>query len=187
MKPVVFVDIDGVLNSSRNYLNWHDVLEKDPTTGTISMADDPHVDLLFDQENIGILNEITDSSGAIIVISSSWRQLYRRDTSILVDIFKRNGVSAKILGTTPTWEHDRASAISIWLYQDAKQSGDVRPYVILDDFGPEMFRGSGIHEEHVLTDHLVQTDAKTGLVWADVRKALRILGLEFQEEGFEED
>lgn len=191
MKPVVFLDIDGVINSPKNYVTWNEASRKkarpivpdssmndaEEDEKWISVYDDPHVDHLFDKDNIAILNNITFQTDADIVISSSWRRFYSRRPDILAKILKRNGVEAEILGLTPTYEYGRWEAIDLWLYQNRKETGS--PIVILDDFDAPF---------HRVGKWLVQTHGAYGLRERDVDKALeKIFGDPWTMGGYSND
>lgn len=178
MKPIVFLDIDGVLNTSKNYAEWNSArttsmadADEDPW---VSVYDDPHVLRLFDKNLVELLNKITRASGAQIVVSSSWRQFYSAKPQILIGILKRAGVEAEVLGFTPTWEYGRWEAIDLWLYQNRKETGS--NMVILDDFDASL---------HRLNKFLVQTHAYYGLRAQDVDRALeKISGDPWTVDGY---
>lgn len=81
---VLFLDIDGVLNTER--------------TRAFPGRPDP-----LDAEAVKNLNAITDALGAKIVVSSTWRigseEAFQRD---VVDYLRNQGVTAEILGRTPS-------------------------------------------------------------------------------------
>ena len=110
MKPVVFLDIDGVL------------CIKGCRPGT------------FAPECVTALNWLTDATAAQIVVSSTWRHGTGWRERI-----EGKGITAKIIGRTPDlndrnpgtviWTSvTRGTEIKTWLHRHAP-----RPFVILDD------------------------------------------------------
>jgi hypothetical protein len=66
MNPIVFLDIDGVLNTGKEYHEWnsaHDEALKEKKEGYndrwLSPAGDPFAELLFGREHVDALNQIT--------------------------------------------------------------------------------------------------------------------------------
>ena len=108
---IIFLDIDGVLVTSRH-------LHK---TGDDRTA--------FDPVSVGYLNQLISKSNAKIVISSNWRRF--RSIESLRDVFSKNGVIGEIIGATP-WYDDftimRGQEIQTYLHEH-----HVKQFVILDD------------------------------------------------------
>ena len=123
---VIFLDIDGVLNCNDTYTIKHDV-------------EYPYNH--FDPKLVVNLNKITESTGANIVISSSWR--INRTFRELREILVKAGVTGKIIGQTErlhfsNWSHSvpRGCEILHWMETNKEKLGDLvsfRDYVILDD------------------------------------------------------
>lgn len=158
---VVFLDIDGVLNSNK----WYSNRFKDPDyegEGKLFHADD------FDPHAIALLNELSDCK---IVLSTSWRF----DYDATCDDLKFNGVKLEVIGATPyiPFMSDeeleyaafptRGKEIKSWLEHNKADH-----YVILDDENKSSF-------PYPLSDHLVHTNAKIGLTEADIEMAKQIL------------
>ena len=106
---VVFLDIDGVLNS----LDYLRSLRRKPGTHKI------------DPLAVERLNRITDATDAAIVVSSAWRIMGLRSIRALL---REHGVTAKIVGVTPDDNRIRGLQIAQWL-----NIHNVDAYVILDD------------------------------------------------------
>ena len=170
MKKVIFLDIDGVLNSSRTLYE------------SISLEDD----LILN------LKEIVNKTKAKIILSSSWR-LSTEAVATLIDKLDKFGlaisgmtydgvdldwlekyefdVTKKHLDTKFDWDenrqikitHDRGAEIFKWLHDH-----DDCAYVILDD---EIEDIKPYFSESVI----VKTSYKTGLTKEDVKKAIQIL------------
>jgi hypothetical protein len=114
---VVFLDIDGVLNSH----DWFNV--------TDTRRDSPeYPESHFDPKPVSLLNEITDRTGAVIVVSSTWR--LGRSVSELRELLKSVGVTGYVTDKTPHLGGPRGHDIYTWLQ---RPTGHVEAYVILDD------------------------------------------------------
>lgn len=110
--PIVFLDIDGVLNSQEFFRqremtkeNWRDL----------------------DQSCIKELNTITSASGARIVISSTWR--LTNDFPAIIGRLKSQGVEGDIIGRTPRLGRVRGDEIFAWMQCQIEWP----QFVILDD------------------------------------------------------
>lgn len=150
---VIFLDIDGVLNT-------HYLPEVIHEFNGIKIGFNQ-----LNKETIKNLNTITDFTDAKIVISSSWRMGCKTPErfDVLKNFLKTQGVTGEILGRTPIGEEygatignlviafPRGREIQLWLKQ---YPGVITNFVIIDD-GSDM--------EH-LTPHLIQTDFEVGLV-----------------------
>lgn len=134
MNRVVFLDIDGVLNTPEDYAKW---CAADPQT----LGPSDKAELLFAPRLVDRLNRITDLTGAAIVVSSSWRHYYHvgapggQSFADLCDLFRRVGITAKIIGPTPTAEHRRWVAIESWL-NEHDAFGHLNIAILDDDIPP---------------------------------------------------
>jgi hypothetical protein len=149
---LIFLDIDGVLNSDRFFA------EAQPARWGIG-----HID----PGAVGRVEELARRTGAHIVISSAWRHAY--PVADLRVILRVAGLEARIVGATPDLDDGgpdglvRAAEITAWLEGHALRAEHgfaelVERYVILDDledFGalePRVVRtrfADGLLEEHV--------------------------------------
>ena len=170
MKKVIFLDVDGVLNSSRTL----------------------HEDISLEDDLILNLKELVDKTKAKIILSSSWR-LSTEAVATLMDKLDKFGLvisgmtcdgvdldwlekyefdaTKKYLDTKFDYDenkqikitHDRGAEIFKWLHDH-----DDCVYVILDD---EIEDIKPYFSESVI----VKTSYKTGLTKEDVKKAIQIL------------
>ena len=170
MKKVIFLDIDGVLNSSRTLYE------------SISLEDD----LILN------LKEIVNKTKAKIILSSSWR-LSTEAVATLIDKLDKFGlaisgmtydgvdldwlekyefdVTKKYLDTKFDYDenrqikitHDRGAEIFKWLHDH-----DDCAYVILDDDIEDI-------KPYFNESVIVKTSYKTGLTKEDVKKAIQTL------------
>lgn len=121
---VIFLDIDGVLNTG----DFIYALGEDPEERKVLRANIHNYAKMLDLRACGLLNRITDVTGAKIVVSSTWRILHSWD-NLLWMLTERAGVTGDIIDKTPTGGRDRGHEIEMWL---DKHPGVVR-FIILDD------------------------------------------------------
>jgi hypothetical protein len=150
---ILFLDIDGVLNSHAFWRRLKD--EK-------KIIQDHKLDLLA----IERLNQITDETGAKIVVSSTWRLPYvwNKQLDMLVTRLQKSGIKGEIIGMTPDHQkqYGRGGEIQDWMDHCGLQ---IDSFVILDD-DSDM--------DHLM-DHLVKTQFSDGLQELHVEAAIRIL------------
>lgn len=161
---VLFLDIDGVLNS-QPFLIEAQRIRKDwehssSTERSISMINPDAVELL---------NEIVQRTDCAVVVSSSWRIGNNRHE--LQHYLELRGFRFSVLGCTPiisTPDSKRGHEIQRWLDEwEAKNPGDIiESFTILDD-DSDMAH---------LMDRLVQTKFTVGLTNAHVEHAVSLLG-----------
>ncbi len=139
---IIFLDIDGVLNSEQFYT--------DKTNK--ALLEEP-----FDRENALQLKKIADRTGAAIVLTSTWRRGWDPDPSLctlegrlLNELFA--SLDLRIFGKTDVLQRGRAEEIRSFLKSCPEK---VTGYVIIDDndFG---------WKKHHLSRHVVQTDFQNG-------------------------
>jgi HAD domain in Swiss Army Knife RNA repair proteins len=165
MKKIIFLDIDGVLNS-RAYTT-SDAFKI--ATADISDAElmlirhDLHIDPLA----VDLLNDLIDKSGADVVLSSTWRAKYPPDA--ITTLMATRGFKFKVIDSTPVL-HGKVNSSRIPRGKEIHAYLRSLPqwpdgFVILDD-NDDML---------TLKDHLVLTSKKLGLTSQDVDTALKIL------------
>ena len=157
---VIFLDIDGVLNSisCKVKIEGFDFVE---------------------DEKVALLKEIIDLTGAKVVLSSTWRygwyameHIENPDEGDLRDIRMFEALRDKLLdfdiellGYTEDFERHGAE-ISAWLKN--WQGEPIEAYAVLDDMG-----GNEIQPH---CKYLVQTSMTHGLQAKYIKKVLKILG-----------
>ena len=158
MKKVVFLDVDGVLNSVDDFSST--------SPGEISKMTCE----VFDRP-LRLLKQIIDETDATVVISSSWRLTLSRKEEFSIKklslydklILKLNEYRIVPIGITPIFEGEkRGDEIRAWL----KIHPDIINFVILDDDNDMC--------EFTKTN-LVQTTYEYGLREEHVKKAIEIL------------
>lgn len=124
---VIFLDFDGVLNNS-----------------AFRDAVDDYYESFIDETRMPLLRKIVDKTGAMIVLTTTWRHYWTSDrskasfTSKKIDsVFEKYGM--KIYSKTEAYGEQRDLEVRLFLCKN-----DVESYVILDDidFGwsPENYR-----------------------------------------------
>ena len=169
---VIFLDIDGVLNSARSFIANHP--RGLPTWKTMDERNIATIDPIA----VKLVNELAHRLEAEIVVSSSHRKwFYMRsysyeigptlDRPALITYMHGLGIEKEVIDATPVLSGEgriRGDEIALWL---SKNSG-VEKYVILDDDGDML----PIQKEK----HFVQTDNYNGFMFEDYQKAELILG-----------
>ena len=149
---VIFLDIDGVLNSS-----VYDRMCKG-NEGNI------------DQTRLPLIKKIVDETNAKIVLSSSWRSHWSKDASRCDSVGKELDIlfascQLEIFDKTPEVpENDRAEEIRTWL----NQNQTAERFVILDDI---RFGWGDLQENLVSTNYRIGR----GLEERHVRESIRLL------------
>lgn len=152
---IIFLDIDGVLNSRQSMLKKHQTTEY-PITKIEDKTTWPDPILV---SRLNKIIEITDSN---IVISSVWRSL---GLDRIIEILEKVGVKSKVIGITAKLSGlSRGEEIQNWL-DFSSQVITISNFVILDDDS----------DMPGLESNLVKTDNEVGLQDEDVEKAIEIL------------
>jgi hypothetical protein len=112
MKPILFLDIDGVLNSEA----WY---RRRPDMGKWHEANE------FDPEAVWLLRAVVAMSGCQIVVSSSWRH------GRTLEDFQRLLPGLPLIGFTPalTTGKNRGDEVQKWI-EDNAHTG---PWCVVDD------------------------------------------------------
>lgn len=153
---VIFLDIDGVLNSLRSCIG----LGGYSNPGCFSRGESPR----FDPVAVGLLRRLVERTGAQIVVSSTWRASCLENDNLKRALATWYGwENAPIIGRTKLGGGRRGPQIQEWL--DAHQ---VENYVILDD-------DADMLEEQM--PYLVQTHFNMGLSYEHIKQAATILGM----------
>lgn len=164
MGKVIFLDIDGVLNTKW----WYAQMDGNTPRDKYGYAFDPHA--------VANLKKILDETGADIVISSSWKSL---GLSELEDMWLDRGLPGKLIGITPNSVSDemllnagldhmelfhiRGMEIKEW---QTKHGKHVSHYVIIDDMDNFLLEQK---------KHFVQTDPEVGITESNAIQAIVVL------------
>ena len=160
---VIFLDIDGVLNSDEYFDRIRD----------LNMQG---IQSEVDIEKIKLLKKAIDETGAKVVLSSSWR--YTRNAQYLKQLLLQYNIFAD---STPFLQNKRGLEIKKWL----ENNPNVEDFVILDD---EIFDS---YDEELLSKLIKISNGNgislgEGLLQKDVDEIIKRLGrrkkLELEDE-----
>lgn len=153
---VIFLDIDGVLNTPDFAVRAHAMWKR--TDGWFKSHD--KFGQLFDPMAVACLEYLTDTTGARVVISSSWR---KSGTGVMLNLFRFREIDIDIVGCTPVTGGIRGEDIAMWLSENVW----VENYVILDD--------DNDFTRQQLENHYVNCSGKYGLDHNAMVRAIKIL------------
>jgi hypothetical protein len=143
---ILFLDIDGVLNSQRSCVAFHG-FPHDFTPKDMGM---------FDMVAVGLIREACKETGCSIVLSSTWRKFSTAaETAAALDL--------PVIDCTPVLNKARGFEINAWLAEHP----EVTSYVIVDDDSDML---------DFQRPYFVQTDFQTGLSlenYAQIKQVLR--------------
>lgn len=187
---VIFLDIDGVLNSQDWYIYRRDNIEMDSIQAQYPFYE-------FDPRAVERLNRIIAATDAKIVVSSSWRS--GETVESLQALLDRVGVKGEVVGLTPHlwckkpyedmggYRIPRGCEIDWWLdnYGDFQrinwskeeqikyvQTAIVKNYIILDDDSDMLY---------CQREHFIRTGNGDGLTDELAEKAIEILNKDLTE------
>jgi hypothetical protein len=141
---IVFLDFDGVLNSDRS-------------------TQELGTRYRFARSSVAALNRVLQQSGAVLVISSTWREHWTLREN--AEFLERDGVvPGRVVGKTPILERERGLEIDAWL---RSVPYTVESFVILDDRDD-----MAMHCER-----LVQVKPEVGLSESQVKRAVELLNI----------
>lgn len=160
---VIFLDIDGVLNS--NF--WNDTHQREISDGT-----------LIDEEKVMLLGQLIRNTSAKVILHSGWKFWFdsevkplRREAERLISMLEKEGI--KVNGVTP--DHTtkeirkskkfslvKASEILAWV----SQYDNIEKWIVIDDLD--------LHNEEI-RKHQILTDASIGLTVENICEAERLL------------
>ncbi|MDE6749286.1 MAG: hypothetical protein K2K21_09550 [Lachnospiraceae bacterium] len=159
MNSVIFLDIDGVLNS--NF--WNDSHQKEISDGK-----------LIDIEKIQLLAKLVRKTNSKIILHSGWRFWYnsnleptRKESENLSRLMQQEGLV--IDGMTPDFSTEeirkskkfslvKASEILAWLAEHK----EIDKWLVIDDLD--------LHNPEIEI-HQIKTDSSIGLTIEDIQKA----------------
>ncbi len=164
---IVFLDIDGVLNSPDWFGHWP---PQDEVTAGIDVRDLALVaDTYLDPVAVQRLNRLAGK--AEIVISSSWRRGFTVDQ--IRWMLERRGFRGAIVGAIPLLYEGLDNDIRAWLEQHDDPDSP-RPFCVIDDYCRDLDELEGQTVE--TTDRSQPASARvTGLLDEHIEKILTIL------------
>jgi hypothetical protein len=155
---ILFLDIDGVLNSSDWFRGRKQRLLCDPM---------PDYDLhQIDGDAVLLLNEILTKTGCKVVISSTWRKYSTME--YIIELLVKKGLFSKLkdrfIGMTPVHRIERPQrGNEIQDYLDCNWPRDTKIVIVDDD-------SDMVH----LKNRLVLTNGEHGLTKQDVDKIIKM-------------
>ena len=168
MKPIklIFLDIDGVLNTSDYQACLHILCRSKHPQEEINKGKlmpyytRDHYGQLFNPMCVKFLEALLRNTGAKIVISSTWRM---EGLSKMRDMWKGRHYFGEIIGITPV-SKGRVRGLEIAEFL-GNFEGDVESYVIIDDDSAD------IHQK----ERLCKCNNRTGFGYKEYWEALKIL------------
>lgn len=153
-KPVLFLDIDGVLNTIAHYAmkehchldleDYYQHLKKLSNSQTVGRVHQSAMAAFFCPKSLYHLKEIIVETGCEIVISSTWRR-HADDLQTMKDWFRSDTIKDAIIDKTPDFRMKiqdgeyscpaipRGLEIKAWL--NKHRGYDFRKFAVLDDDG----------------------------------------------------
>ena len=160
MNKIIFLDIDGVLNSQKTFIDnhkWKKIFVKIKTNNIEDIVTRKMLDI--DLDKVFMLRDICNLTGAKIVISSCWRNL----TYYILVEEKLVSLGLPIIGATPYIDNNRGEEIRKYL-----EENKVDNFIILDD---DIFK-----DFYELENYLIKTSFyEEGLNYDAVEEAVRVL------------
>lgn len=149
----IFLDIDGVLN----HREWWKQQKSMPT---LEVGEPPELIEWIDPLTVARMNRITESTGAQIVVSSTWRRNWRSIRE-MAEAFDRAGFTGDVVGWTDfdTNGKGRGDLIRSWMKDNSLSITDVW---IIDDTsfditGPDLRSRFSVIDSNVgLTDPITE-------------------------------
>jgi hypothetical protein len=157
---IVFLDIDGVLNS-REFCKL------------TNPKDYSNLEIWLDSNSISKLNDLIRQTDACVVLSSQWREYHELED--IQEALVKKGFGYKLFDKIPEQflinektldTSSKQHEIFMWLLNAANDGFTIDSFVILDD-----------KQSHLidLQEFLVLVNSEVGLTKKDTRKALQIL------------
>ena len=169
---VIFLDIDGVLNSDAWYHYTRALIKQNKENMFKNVNEsDEHIQYLqsqIDDRAVINLNYLLKNTDAKIVLSSSWRSNNSEEMTILENVLRYKGLEfSGFLDITPySLNRDRGEEIAEWLTVNCT-TYDIESYCILDD---DIF--DILPEQY---EHFIHVDRNFGLSYIEANKAFDIL------------
>jgi hypothetical protein len=157
MSKIIFLDIDGVLNTENFICAYHYIRtgKKDPDI--VIPIQDEFGDM-FDPMAVRALKYIIEETGAKIVISSTWRH---SGLKVMQLMWEMRDLPGEVIDVTPFLNGPRGEEIAEWLRENQTDQ-----YVIIDDDSDMLFEQK---------QNFVQTNFRYGLTFDKADEVISIL------------
>lgn len=167
---IIFLDIDGVLNSAAYFNALKENNEVLHRNGTYNEISDFHLQMLA---------KIYNTCNAHIVLSSTWRELDDESNMSCYSMYQylENELARydmKIISKTPVISMNRPLEIKTWL-DNRVDKNEIKWVSLDDDFSKEQYDSYGIGEHLVKTKFFCENVSDGGLQQKHVDKAIEIL------------
>ncbi len=163
---VIFLDIDGVLNS---YCYFESINQ---SQGALE-----HTEIRV--HHVQLLSKIYHTCDAKIVLASSWRTIRDSADKDCMDMWNYlidslAAYNMEIVDYTPVIHLNRPKEIAVWLKQHS-HNADVHFVILDDDFPKEQYDVFGLGNYLVKTEFWTNNMDTGGLQQGHVKKAIKIL------------
>lgn len=172
---VLFLDIDGVLNSENWFAYRIYCVKNNMFNILMNFVDTNDRNIkqkltMLDDRAIANLNRIIEETGCKVVLSSSWRSPNESENIFTQYLLKLKGFKYDFYDVTPRlWFEDfstrRGEEIQLWMNKESEKN-EIESYVILDD-------DSDMLPEQM--NNFIHIDGQVGLTDKDVFRAIEIL------------
>lgn len=168
--PLIFLDIDGVLNSLQHHEYRLSIAGKEKRRKIFANHSDIRIALglvLLDDAKVALLQDLIETTGSRVVVSSTHREGVEPD--FFETLFRLAGYplpKGTVIGSTPVLDEiqsqKRGHEIDCWI----SQNGYTGRYLILDDDCESFFLPG---------QNLYQVDNRTGLTELDIENIKMML------------
>ena len=168
---VIFLDIDGVLNT---YQTFKDINEEYKKTGIDRIE--------IDEFRLEFLKEIIEKTGAVVVLNSSWKNNCKMENGKYISLSKKMRQFIEILSKhnisiydfTLDFKTNRQEAIYRWL-----EGKNIESFIIIDDdpYHLDDFLGKELIKTSIVKDGkmIMNMDDAFGLSQIHIKEAIKKL------------
>ena len=165
MKKIIFLDIDGVLATNKEFMTNRTKFRK-----KYPEMDELKVPYAWNKDAVKVFNEILDVTGAEIVLSSDWKLHWELDD--LKKIFEWNGVKKHPIAVTNN-EYTSISNLTMNRaaeIEDYVRDNDIKNYVVIDDLNVGKYMGLTGDDDKFFMTISAEGIKKTGLKERIIKK-----------------
>lgn len=111
---VIFLDLDGVLNSTNYFIKVHERVARGEVPNESTHRG--YASAMLDQDAVELLNQIVRETGAVIVVSSTWR--LSRSLVTIDQMLRYRGFGGYLIGTTLECDNYKTPAFEKFLKEN---------------------------------------------------------------------